>query len=179
MVAEAELGEEFWEEVVGGLVVSVSSVSSWVSPWGRGGRQRTKRMAWAFRRAISSFFLAWVMSFSARRWASLALGQVVWMASSLISEVTRLRRRALRWDESRESCRYFMCPPAMVGCWLEGLEGREKDWGGLVGGRVVVVEQGVGWRVVVDLLKLGSSRREVFGACHGPRDGSACRPVSH
>lgn len=60
------------------------------------------------------FFLACVMSFSARRCASFALGQVVMIDSCLISEVTRLRRRDCRCAEWRPNCRYFMWPPAMV-----------------------------------------------------------------
>ena len=55
-----------------------------------------------------------VMSFSAIRWASFALGHVVWMASSLTSAVTRLRSRARRCAESRPRCRYLTAPPAMV-----------------------------------------------------------------
>lgn len=54
------------------------------------------------------------MSFSARRWASLALCQVVDMDSCSKREVTRLRRRACRWAEERDRCRYFMWPPAIV-----------------------------------------------------------------
>lgn len=36
------------------------------------------------------------------------------MDSCLIRDVTRLRRRACRWDESRPSVLNFMCPPASL-----------------------------------------------------------------
>ena len=64
------------------------------------------------------FFLARVISFSVRRWASFALGQVVVMDSWVRREVTRLRRRDCRWAEWRPRCRCFMAPPAMAGGWV-------------------------------------------------------------
>lgn len=50
----------------------------------------------AFARLALVFFLPRVISFSANRCASLALGQVVFMDSWVMREVTRLRRRAWR-----------------------------------------------------------------------------------
>lgn len=55
------------------------------------------------------------MSFSASRCASLALCHVVVMDSCVKSEVTRLRRRACRWEDFRLRCRYFGAPPAIEG----------------------------------------------------------------
>lgn len=72
-------------------------------------------MASALRFAASVFFLPSVISFSASRCASLALGQVVLMDSWVKSEVTRLRRRAWRWEDLRSRWRYLRAPPAMVG----------------------------------------------------------------
>jgi len=67
------------------------------------------------RRLLASvFFFPSVMSFSARRWASFALGQVVVMDSWVKREVTRLRRRAWRCAEVRPRWRYFMRPPAIA-----------------------------------------------------------------
>lgn len=81
---------------------------------GKGERQRTKRMPWAFRRVASLSRLARVMSFSAMRCASLALCHVVWMDSYLMSEVTRLRSSAWRCAELRLRCRYLVSPPAIL-----------------------------------------------------------------
>lgn len=67
----------------------------------------------ARRREAEVFFLPRVITFSARRWASFALAQVVLMLSCVIREVTRLRRRAWRWAEERERWRYLRAPPAM------------------------------------------------------------------
>ena len=75
---------------------------------------RTKKILCALVRLASVFFFASVMSFSASRWASFAFGQVVRMDSCLIKDVTRLRRRALRWAESRLRWRYLTSPPAMM-----------------------------------------------------------------
>lgn len=80
-------------------------------------------MACARRRLASVFFLPRVMSFSARRWASLALCHVVVMDSCSKREVTRLRRRACRWAELRFRCRYLRAPPAMVGLAFLALVG--------------------------------------------------------
>jgi hypothetical protein len=54
------------------------------------------------------FFLPSVISFSARRCASLALAKVVDMDSLAMRDVTRFRRRARRCAESRLRCRCFM-----------------------------------------------------------------------
>lgn len=85
--------------------------------------------------------LARVMSLSARRWASLALGQVVLMLSCWISDVTRLRRRAIRWEDLRPRCRCLRAPPAMVGGGGGG-EGYSRGMGR-------VCEVWVGWWVGV------------------------------
>ena len=53
------------------------------------------------------FFLPKVMSFSASRCASLAFCQVVLIVSRSMRDVTRLRRRARRWAESRPRWRYL------------------------------------------------------------------------
>ena len=53
------------------------------------------------------FFLPSVMSFSASRCASLAFCQVVLIVSRSMRDVTRLRRRARRWAESRPRWRYL------------------------------------------------------------------------
>ena len=58
--------------------------------------QHTKNILCAFARLALVFLLPRVISFSASRWASLALGQVVFMDSWVMREVTRLRRRAWR-----------------------------------------------------------------------------------
>lgn len=60
------------------------------------------------------FFFPSVMSFSASRCASLALGHVVVIDSCLNSEVTRFRNNACRWDDFRLRCRYLGALPAMV-----------------------------------------------------------------
>lgn len=78
-------------------------------------------MLCASRLDVSLFLFASVMSLSARRWASLAFGHVVCIDSCLTREVTRLRRRACRWDELRPRVRNFMWPPAIFAGWLEGL----------------------------------------------------------
>lgn len=58
--------------------------------------QHTKKILSALARLALVFFLPRVISFSASRCASLALGQVVFMDSWVMREVTRLRRRAWR-----------------------------------------------------------------------------------
>lgn len=65
--------------------------------------------------------LARVMSFSARRWASLAFAYEVWIDSCLIRDVTRLRRRACRCAELRLKCRYLTRPPAIAAAVAAGL----------------------------------------------------------
>src|SRR5690606_12746496 len=85
-----------------------------------------------------------VMSFSANLWASLALGHVVLMDSSLISDVTRLRRSAWRCAEVRLSCRYFICPPAML-CYLaRRLFQLVQYYGGMSGGGINETQQAAG-----------------------------------
>lgn len=75
-------------------------------------------MAIALRLLVSLFRFARVISFSARRWASFALGQVVWMDSCFTRDVTRLRSRACRCAESRLRCRYLTRPPAMLSVFV-------------------------------------------------------------
>jgi len=76
--------------------------------------QLTKKIDVALRRLASVFFFPSVISFSARRCASLALGHVVEMDSCVKRDVTRLRRRACRWEDLRPRWRYFIAPPAML-----------------------------------------------------------------
>ena len=59
-------------------------------------------------------FFACVIIFSAIRCASFAFGHVVDMLSCWMREVTRLRRRARRWEDLRERWRYVDRAPAMV-----------------------------------------------------------------
>lgn len=51
---------------------------------------------------------------SASRCASLALCHVVAIDSCSKREVTRLRRRACRWEDFRLRWRYLIAPPAIV-----------------------------------------------------------------
>ncbi len=74
----------------------------------------TKNICSALRLLALVFFFPSVISFSASRWASLALGQVVLMDSWVMREVTRLRRRACRCEDLRFRWRYFMAPPAIM-----------------------------------------------------------------
>jgi hypothetical protein len=62
---------------------------------------RTYNICSARRRLALLFFLPSVISFSARRCASLAFGHVVVMLSWVMRDVTRLRRRACLWEEER------------------------------------------------------------------------------
>lgn len=79
--------------------------------WSRG----SNNICEARRLAAFVFFFPRVISFSARRWASLALCQVVRIDSWVMREVTMLRSMACRWAEPRLRWRYFWWPPAMVG----------------------------------------------------------------
>ena len=107
-VASADGGEEV-VEVVEGILWMFSGGKSEGVDVGRSGYpimngrglldlegdgERTKNISCAFRRVADVFFLPRVTSFSARRWASLALGQVVLIDSWVKRDVTRLRRRA-------------------------------------------------------------------------------------
>lgn len=69
------------------------------------------------------FLFPSVMSFSAMRWASLALAYVVDMVSCSIREVTKLRSRACRWDDERERWRYLMEDMVVSRCRRRGLDG--------------------------------------------------------
>lgn len=73
----------------------------------------TYRIPCALLRAVSLFRFARVISFSANRWASLALCHVVWMDSFLTSDVTRLRSSACRCAEVRPRCLNLVNPPAI------------------------------------------------------------------
>lgn len=62
---------------------------------------RTKKIDNAFRRLASVFFFPRVIRVSASRCASFALAHVVVIDSFSMSEVTKLRRRALRCEDLR------------------------------------------------------------------------------
>ncbi len=86
--------------------------------WGavrRKGGGCTNNICEARRLLAFVFFLPRVINFSARRWASFALCQVVRMDSCVMREVTMLRSMACRCAELRLRWRYFRWPPAMVG----------------------------------------------------------------
>lgn len=83
----------------------------------------------ALRLLASVFFLPRVMSFSARRCASFALGYVVVIDSCVKRESTRLRRSACLCAEERPKWRYFICPPAMAGVVMRlGLQSEVMWW---------------------------------------------------
>lgn len=86
----------------------------------------TKRIPSANLRVFSVFLFASVINLSASRWASLALGHVVEMASCLMRDVTRLRSSACRCDDLRPKCRYLRAPPAI----LVGRGGLKRGGGG-------------------------------------------------
>jgi hypothetical protein len=75
--------------------------------------KHTKNILRARLLLASVFFFPSVMSLSASRWASLALGYVVDIDSCLKRDVTRLRRRACLCEDVRPRCRYFNLAPAM------------------------------------------------------------------
>lgn len=60
-----------------------------------------------------------VMSFSASRWASFALGHVVEIDSCSNRDVTRLRRRACLWEDLRLKWRYLKAAPAMLRTFID------------------------------------------------------------
>jgi hypothetical protein len=70
--------------------------------------RRTNNMPCAFCLAALVFLLPSVMSFSTMRWASLARGHVVRIDSVSMSDVTRLRKRAERWEDLRLRWRCLM-----------------------------------------------------------------------
>jgi hypothetical protein len=84
-----------------------------------GAKRRTNNMLCARCRAALVFRLPRVMSFSAMRWASFALGQVVRIDSFSIRDVTRLRRRAMRWEDLRPRWRCFIEDIAVRWGWNE------------------------------------------------------------
>lgn len=75
-------------------------------------------MPCAFCLAALVFLFPRVMSFSAMRWASLARGHVVRIDSVSMREVTRLRRRAERWEDLTPRCR----------CFIEDIDDRLAHW---------------------------------------------------
>ncbi len=81
--------------------------------WERETRVHTKKTPFALFLAAFVFLFPNVMSFSAIRCASLALGQVVLMDSCVMRLVTRLRRRACRCEEVRLRWRYLGLLPAI------------------------------------------------------------------
>lgn len=115
-------GEGKWEEIFGGEGKEEER------------EIRTKRKACAFPRLTSVFFFPNVMSFSASRWASFALGHVVLMDSCSKSEVTRFRSSACRCEDLRSRCLYLRAPPAMAQIPLRAEEDGGRGGGGLGGG---------------------------------------------
>lgn len=77
----------------------------------------------------SVFFLPRVMSFSASLCASFALGYVVDIDSCWKRDVTRFRRSACLCAEDLPKWRYFMRPPAIMVCVVEGLLPGRFDYG--------------------------------------------------
>ena len=74
----------------------------------------TKKICCALVLAALVFRLPSVISFSAMRCVSLALGHVVVMDSCSIKDVTRLRSNACRCDDFRLRCLYLGALPAIV-----------------------------------------------------------------
>ena len=115
-----------------------------------------KKMAVAALREAVVLRLPRVMSRSARRWASLALGHVVEIDSCSIREVTRLRRRAMRWEEVRFRWRCLSAPPAMMGrcVWV---------WVWVLGGGATARagEEGCGWDGLVYWVDIGEADSSV------------------
>lgn len=86
--------------------------------------EHTKNMLKALLLLASVFFFPNVMSFSASRCASLALGNVVDIDSCVKRDVTRFRRRACLCDDLRPRWRYFNRAPAIL---ENGTESKKND----------------------------------------------------
>jgi hypothetical protein len=101
---------------VGGLFSGVSYFTYNISSLTMSAKieKHTKNILSARLLLASVFFFPRVISFSASRCASLALGYVVDIDSCVKRDVTRLRRRACLCEDVRPRCRYLNLAPAML-----------------------------------------------------------------